>query len=106
MRGDHVWAGFLAGLAAPIIGLYLYAVIVTLSAWRQLSALDFLRTTILGVRSNIAPVLSISLFASVGLFFLLDRRGMHRAMRGVIASMFIYGIAILIALFQWGKGSM
>ena len=106
MRGDHLWAGLLAGMVAPLAGLYLYAVIITLTTWRQLSALDFLRSTILGVKSNIAPVLSISLFASVGLFFLLDRRGMHKAMRGVLASIFIYGIVILIALFKWGRGSM
>ena len=106
MGADRFWVGLAAGLVAPVLGLYLYALIITTSVWRDLTALEFLRTTIFGVKANIAPAISISLFASVGLFFLFDRRRMLKAMRGIIASMFIYGVVILVLLIQWGRDFM
>ncbi|MFT3885969.1 MAG: hypothetical protein QM724_11225 [Flavobacteriales bacterium] len=106
MRPDRFWYGLSAGLVAPVLGLWLYGVLVTTAVWRQMTAVEFLRTTILGVKSNIAPALSISLFASVGLFFLFDRKDRHKAMRGVIASLFIYGVVILVLLIRWGSDYM
>src|SRR5689334_11384777 len=106
MGADRVWIGLVSGLVAPVLGLFLYALIVTSSVWNDLSVMEFLRTTIFGVKANIAPAISISLFASVGLFFLFDRRRLYKAMRGVLASMFIYGILIVVLLIQWGRDFM
>lgn len=106
MGADRFWIGLLAGLVAPVFGMLLYALIITTSVWTELSVWDFLRTTIFGMKSNIAPAVSISLFANVGLFFLFDRRRMFKAMRGILASMFIYGIVILVLLIQWGREFM
>jgi hypothetical protein len=106
MGADRFWVGLLGGLVAPVIGMLLYALIITTSVWTELSVWDFLRTTVFGMKSNIAPAVSISLFANVGLFFLFDRRRMFKAMRGILASMFIYGIVILVLLIQWGREFM
>jgi hypothetical protein len=106
MAVDRSWVGLLLGLVAPVIGLYLYALIITTSVWTDLTAVQFLKTTIFGVKANIAPAISISLFATVGLFFLFDRKRMFKAMRGVLASMFVYGIVILVLLIQWGREFM
>jgi hypothetical protein len=99
MRLDRYWFGLVTGLVAPVIGLWLYALLITTSILRQLTAMEFLRGTIFGIKSNLAPAVSISLFASVGLFFLYDRKDMHKAMRGIVASLFVYGIVIVVLLF-------
>jgi hypothetical protein len=103
MRGDHVLVGFVLGLIAPAIGLLIYALLITGSVRTDLSLRYFLMDMVFGLKRNIAPSLSISLFADVGLFFLFDRSDRHKAMRGVIAAMLVYGIVIVVFIGLWGR---
>ena len=103
MRGDHFLVGLFFGLVAPAIGFLLYALLITGLVRSAISFRSFIWAMVFGMKRNIAPALSISLFADVGLFFLLDRLDKQRAMRGVIAAMFIHGIIIVIFIGLWGK---
>jgi hypothetical protein len=103
MRGDHPLVGFVLGLLAPALGLVIYALLITGSVRTDMSFRYFLMDMVFGLKRNIAPALSISLFADVALFFFLDRSDRHRAMRGVIAAMFTYGIVIVVFIALWGR---
>lgn len=103
MRRDHVWIGLAAGLIAPAIGFLIYCLFITQFIRRDMSLQYFMFDMVFGLKRNLAPALSLSLFADVGLFFLFDRRDMQKAMRGVIGAMFLYGIVIVIFIALWGK---
>lgn len=103
MRFDKPAFGFLLGLLAPMAGLLAYSVFAV-TVLRPELELDFLlRRMLFGIRGNIAPVLSLSLLADVVLFFVLDRRRMLKAMRGVIGAMLLYGAVIVLLLLLWGR---
>lgn len=106
MRGDNLLTGFLAGIVMPLFGIFVYALIVVNIFHPQLELGFFLRGTIFGLRGNIAPTLSLSLLANVVLFFWFDHRRMLKAMRGVLGSMFVYGIVIVVLLLLWGRDFM
>jgi hypothetical protein len=103
MRGDKLWVGLALGLVAPAIGFLIYCLLITQLIRREMTLSYFMFDMVMGLRRNLAPALSLSLFADVGLFFLLDRRDMHRAMRGVIGAMLFYGVLIVIAIILWGR---
>ena len=103
MRVDHFLVGLLLGLIAPAIGFLLYCLLITGLVRSDMSLRYFVMDMIFGLKRNLAPVLSISLFADVGLFFLLDRSSLYKAMRGVIAAMFLYGILIVVFIVLWGR---
>jgi hypothetical protein len=44
-------------------------------------------------------VLTLALIANLALFFLFDRLGKPRAMRGVIMATFLYGFVIMFLLY-------
>jgi hypothetical protein len=103
MRGDHFVIGLLLGLLAPALGLLLYGLLITGVVRSDLTLRYFLFDMIFGLKRNLAPALSISLFADVGLFFLLDRWSLQRTMRGAIAAMLLYGIVIVVFIILWGR---
>lgn len=96
MRFDRQSTGLIAGLVAPVIGFFLYGLIHTGLIRPHLHLHDYIFDLFLGTREYQPKILSLSLIANVPLFFWFDRMGWHRAMRGVIASMFIYGIVIVV----------
>jgi hypothetical protein len=106
MRFDNVRAGLVAGLLAPLLGLFLYAVLTVTVFHPQLELGFFLRRMVFGIRGNIAPVLSLSLLSDVVLFFAFDRKRMLKAMRGVIGAMLVYGAVIVLLLLLWGRDFM
>ena len=71
MRWDSLGAGVLMGLLAPLLGFFGYAAIYV-GAIRPHLALDFfIHDLFLGAREYQAPVLTLSLFANLALFFTL-----------------------------------
>lgn len=99
MRGDSTVVGFIGGLFAPVLGFFLYGAIYVTAIRPFHDITWFVKDLFLGTPEYRAPVLSLSLIADAGLFFLFDRKGMQRSMRGVITAMFLYGIAIVILMF-------
>ncbi len=106
MRFDKVQVGLVAGLVAPLLGLFIYSVLTVTVFHPQLELGFFLRRMVFGIRGNIAPVLSLCLLADVVLFFAFDQKRMLKAMRGVIAAMLVYGAVIVLLLLLWGRDFM
>ncbi len=99
MRWDSVAAGLIAGLLVPVLGFFAYGWIHTTLIRPHLDLSFFIHDLFLGTRRFQAPILSLSLIANLAVFFLFDRRAMHRAMRGVITATFIYGVVIVVLWF-------
>jgi hypothetical protein len=99
MRSDSLALGVVGGLLMPVAGFFLYATMYVTAIRPQHELSYFINDLFLGTRVYQAPVLSISLLANLALFFLFDRFGMVKSMRGVIISTFIYGIAIVALSF-------
>lgn len=106
MRFDTVRTGLIAGLIAPMLGLFLYSLLTVTLLRPELELGFFLRGMVFGIRGNIAPVLSLCLLADVALFFAFDQKRMMKAMRGVIGAMFVYGAVIVLLLLLWGRSFM
>jgi hypothetical protein len=106
MRGDTLALGFVLGLFVPFIGFFAYCLFIVTILRPELELGFFLRGMIFGIKSNIAPALSLSLLADAGLFFWFDRRRWLKAMRGVISAMFVHGVLIIVFLVLWGKAFM
>jgi hypothetical protein len=93
---DKGWVGIALGLVFPILGFFAYGLLYTNVIRPHLSLDFFIREMFLGTREYQAPILSLGLIADIPLFFLLDRKGWYRAMRGVISSMFIFAVVIVV----------
>lgn len=99
MRLDSVATGVVLGLLVPVLGFFLYGWIHTTLIRPHLDLQFFIHDLFLGTRRFQAPILSLSLIANLGLFFLLDRFALAKAMRGVLTATFIYGVAIVVLWF-------
>ena len=99
MRWDSLGAGVLLGLVAPLLGFFGYAAIYVGAIRPHLDIPFFVNDLFLGTREYQAPVLTLSLFANLALFFTLDRWSLYKAMRGVIGATFVYAVAIVLLLF-------
>ncbi len=106
MRFDNVRFGFLLGILAPAVGVLVYSTFAVTVLRPELELGFLLKRMLFGIRGNIAPTLSLSLLADVVLFFVLDRRRMLKAMRGVIGAMLVYGAVIVLFLLLWGRSFM
>jgi hypothetical protein len=99
MRSDSLALGLVLGLLAPVLGFFGYAAIYVSSIRPHLDLAYFINDLFLGTRQYQAPVLTLSLIANLALFFLFDRLGKPRAMRGVIMATFLYGFVIMFLLY-------
>lgn len=99
MRWDSQPLGAFFGLLAPLLGFIAYAAIYTTYIRPHMDMRTFVDDMFLGTQVFRAPILSLSLLANLGLFFLFDRFSLGRAMRGVILATFIYAGAIVVLLF-------
>ncbi len=99
MRWDSVLAGIVLGLLVPILGFFIYGFIYTTWVRPHLDLPYFIRDIFLGTRQFQAPILSLSLIANLGIFFLFNRYQMANAMRGVLIATFIYGLVIVVLWF-------
>jgi hypothetical protein len=86
-------------MVVPVLGFFAYALIYTNIIRPFMDMETFVHELFLGTRRFQAPILSLSLLANLGLFFLLDRFDKPKAMRGVILATFIYGAAIVVLTF-------
>lgn len=90
---DNMVVGILAGLVGGVLGLLVYHLIVSL----------FHKTDILyafiNYPSQRAPILSVSILLNLLVFFIFIWSKMYKGGRGVILSMFIYGILIVYYKF-------
>ena len=89
-------AGFILGLLVPVLGFFGYGLIYT-TAIRPMYDLGwFVNDLFLGTTEYRTQIISLSLIADAFLFFAMDRRDMHKAMRGVILAMLAYGVFIVL----------
>jgi hypothetical protein len=93
LKKDSKLTGFIGGLIAPCIGLYVYYLI----SFRYMSFRSFLvRITEVGLLSG---VLSLSLIANLVLFFWFIRIKADNSSYGVIGATFMYGLLIVYLKF-------
>jgi hypothetical protein len=105
MRWDSIATGVVLGLLAPLLGFAAYGGIYVTAIRPHHDFSWFVHDLFLGTDEFRTRIVSISLIADAALFFLFDRFGMHKAMRGVIFAMLAYGAYIVssIAIDQFGK---
>jgi hypothetical protein len=99
MRWDSVGVGALLGLIAPLLGFFGYAAMYVGAIRPHVDLPFFIHDMFLGTREFQAPVLTLSLFANLALFFALDRWRQYKAMRGVITATFLYAVVIVLLLY-------
>ena len=99
MRWDSQAAGVVLGLLAPLVGFFGYAAMYVTAIRPHLDLHFFVHDLFLGTREYQAPVLTLSLFGNLALFFLLDRWELQKAMRGVILATFVYALGIVLLLY-------
>lgn len=99
MHWDRVGVGVVLGLLAPLLGFFGYAAMYVGAIRPHLDLPFFIHDLFLGTREYQAPVLTLSLFANLALFFTLDRWELYKAMRGVIAATFLYAVVIVLLLY-------
>ena len=92
-RKDSKITGFISGLLAPLLGLYVYYLI----SFRYMSLRSFIaRITEFGLLSG---VISLSLIANLVLFFWFIRIKADNSSYGVIGATFLYGMVIIYLKF-------
>lgn len=94
MRFDTLKAGLILGLLAPVLGFFGYGLIYVTAIRPNHDMSWFINDLFIGTPQYRTQIVTLSLIADAFLFFWFDRREMHRAMRGVIAAMFVYGLYI------------
>jgi hypothetical protein len=99
MRWDSMGIGLLSGLLAPLLGFFGYAAMYVGAIRPHVDLAFFIHDLFLGTREFQAPVLTLSLFANLALFFAFDRWELYRAMRGVISATFLYAMVIVLLLY-------
>ena len=98
MSWDSRLTGFILGVLAPVLGFLAYAGIYVTAIRPHHDLAWFVNDLFLGTPEYRPRVVSLTLIADAALFFLFDRKDMHRAMRGVILAMMAYGLYIVGAL--------
>ena len=98
MSWDSRLTGFILGVLAPVLGFLAYAGIYVTAIRPHHDLAWFVNDLFLGTPEYRPRVVSLTLIADAALFFLFDRKDMHRAMRGVILAMMVYGLYIVGAL--------
>ncbi|MCB9193727.1 MAG: hypothetical protein H6597_04270 [Flavobacteriales bacterium] len=95
MRSNELWLGLVTGLLAPVLGFFVYGWIYT-GLVRPFLDLDYyVHDLFLGTPQYRSPILSLSLIMDLPLFFLFDRLGRTRAMRGVLTAVMLYAVVIV-----------
>jgi hypothetical protein len=93
LKKDSKLTGFITGLIAPFIGLYVYYLV----SFRYMGLRSFIsRITELGLFPG---VISLSLIANLVLFFWFIRIKADSSSFGVIGATFIYGMLIVYLKF-------
>ena len=106
MQWDSRVVGFVLGLLAPLLGFVAYGGIYVTAIRPHHDFHWFVYDLFLGTSEYRTRIVSLSLIADAFLFFLFDRRDMHKAMRGIIGAMLVYGIYIAGALALDGLQSL
>ena len=95
MRIDRLGIGFVLGLIFPVFGFFGYGLIYTTGIRPHHDMSWFVNDLFLGTSEYRTQIVSLSLIADAVLFFVFDRMGHHKAMRGVIVAMMVYGLYIV-----------
>jgi amino acid permease len=90
--------GFVLGMLAPLLGFAAYGGIYVTAIRPHFDFPWFVNDLFLGTAEFRPRVASLSLIADAVLFFLFDRKDMHKAMQGIIMAMLAYGVYIVGAL--------
>ncbi len=95
MRSDSQLLGFVLGMLAPVLGFFVYGgiYVTAIRPWYDISW--FVNDLFLGTSEFRTRIVSISLIADAFLFFLFDRMGKQKTMRGVILAMLVYALYIV-----------
>lgn len=99
MRGDSFALGFILGLLFPVLGFFGYGGIYVTAIRPHHDLHWFVHDLFLGTTEYRSQIISLSLIADAFLFFGFDRFEKYKSMRGVIAAMLLYAIAVVIFFF-------
>ena len=91
-RLDILYGGLLAGLVLPFLAFAFYTSLI-----QNAGVVEMIQRYY--ERHVLSHVISLSLIANLGLFFLCLRFNLEKTARGVLFSMFIYGGLIVLLKF-------
>jgi hypothetical protein len=92
---DHKLLGVVLGLLGPFLGFLLYGLYYS---WEFNSTLShFINNVFLGTKSYQSPIISLSLIADLGIFFLALKWKLNTTAKGVVYALLIY-VPIVIYL--------
>lgn len=87
-RINNTWFGFTLGVIAPVFGFLLYGLYYS---WQYNATVSyFINSVFLGTPSYQSPIISLSLIADLGVFFLLLRFKYNKAAQGVVYALLAY----------------
>lgn len=93
LKKDSLYLGLVVGLIAPLLTMWLFY----LAKFGHMDFLRFINLMFMG--GTMSALLSLSLLGNLAAFFLFIWRHRYLAAKGVVMTMFIYGIFIVYFKF-------
>lgn len=94
---DKKYYGLILGLLAPVIGFLLYGLFYS---WEFNTTLHhFITQVFLGTKSYQSPIISLSLIADLGVFFLALKIKCNKMAQGVVYALMAYAPIVIYLRF-------
>lgn len=96
-KNDKKIYGVIAGLLAPVIGFLLYGLFYS---WEFNTTLAyFVEHVFFGTKSYQSPIISISLIADLGVFFLVLKYQYYKVAKGIVYALLMYAPLVIYLRF-------
>ncbi|MCH7535440.1 MAG: hypothetical protein IH948_06790 [Bacteroidetes bacterium] len=92
-KWDKVWLGLICGIIMPVIMVLSYYQ----SSYSAITLSNFVERMVLNNLES--KLISVAIVGNLGVFFLFIWLNADRASKGVVGSMFLYGVVILYFKF-------
>lgn len=94
---DKKSIGLLIGVLAPVLGFLLYGLFYS---WEFNTSLSyFINTVFLGTKSYQSPIISLSLIADLGVFFLALKVKCNKTAQGIVYALMLYAPVVIYLRF-------
>lgn len=94
---DKKRIGLLIGVLAPVLGFLLYGLFYS---WEFNTSLSYFTNNVfLGTKSYQSPIISLSLIADLGVFFLMLKVKCNKAAQGVVYALMLYTPVVIYLRF-------
>jgi hypothetical protein len=88
-KWDNIWLGLIFGIITPVIVMLIYYQY----SYSAISLSYFVERMVLNHLE--AKLISVATVGNLGVFYLLLKLNADRAAKGVVVSMFLYGVVIV-----------